>query len=47
MREPHRYVESTEMGGRMIFQADRVEVGVALAPGTFTFQPSTEAYRKQ
>jgi len=35
------------MGGRMIFQAERVEVGVALAPGTFTLQPSTESDRKK
>ena len=47
MRVPHRYIESTEMGGRMIFQAERVEVGVELAPGTFTLQPSTESDRKK
>ena len=45
MRVPHRYVESTEMGGRMIFQVERVEVGVELAPDTFTLQPSTESGR--
>jgi hypothetical protein len=45
MRMPHRYIESTEMGGRMIFQVDRVEVGVELAPDTFTLQPSTESGR--
>ena len=47
MRVPRRYVESTEMGGRIIFQAERVEVGVELAPDTFTLQPSTESDRKQ
>jgi CubicO group peptidase (beta-lactamase class C family) len=45
MRMPHRYMESTEMGGRMIFQVDRVEVGVDLAPDTFTLQPSTASGR--
>ena len=47
MRVPHRYIESTEMGGRMIFQAERVEVGVELPPATFTVQPSTESDRKK
>ena len=47
MRVPHRYIESTEMGGRMIFQVERVEVGVELAPDTFTLQPSTESGRKK
>lgn len=41
MRVPHRYIESTEIGGRMIFQVERVEVGVELAPDTFTLQAST------
>ena len=41
MRVPHRYIESTEMGGRTIFQVERVEVGVELAPDTFTLQPLT------
>ena len=36
-------IAPTEMGGRTIFQAERVEVGVELAPGTFTLQPSTES----
>jgi CubicO group peptidase (beta-lactamase class C family) len=45
MRMPHRYIESTEMGGRMIFQVERVEVGVELAPDTFRLQPSTESGR--
>jgi hypothetical protein len=40
IRVPHRYLESTEIGGRMIFQVERVEVGVKLAPDTFTLQPS-------
>ena len=39
MRVPHRYMESTEIGGRTIFQVERVEVGVQLAPDTFTLQP--------
>lgn len=43
MRVPHRYMESTEMGGRMIVQAERVEVGVELSPDTFTLQPSGES----
>ena len=34
-----------EIGGRMIFQVERVEVGVKLAPDTFTLQPSTESGR--
>jgi hypothetical protein len=41
MRVPHGYIESTDIGGRMIFQVERVEVGVELAPDTFTLQPST------
>ena len=41
MRVFHRYVVSTEMTGRTIFQVERVEVGVKLAPDTFTLQPST------
>ena len=47
MRVPHRYIESTEIGGRMIFQVERVEVGVELAPDTFTLRPSTESGRKK
>ena len=38
MRVPHGYIESTEIGGRMIFQVERVEIGVRLAPDTFTLQ---------
>jgi hypothetical protein len=45
MREPHHYIASTEIGGRMIFQVERIEVGVELAPDTFTLQPSTESGR--
>lgn len=45
MRVPHRYIESPEMGERGIFQVERVEVGIALAPDTFTLQPSTESGR--
>jgi hypothetical protein len=47
MRVPHRSIESTEIGGRMIFQVERVEVGVELAPDTFTLQPSTESGRNK
>jgi hypothetical protein len=38
-RVPYRYVESTEMSGRTIYQVERVEVGVELNPSTFTLQP--------
>ena len=38
-------VVAPQMGRRMIFQVDRVEVGVELAPDTFTLQPSTESGR--
>jgi hypothetical protein len=31
----------SSVGGRMIFQVERVEVGVELAPDAFTLQPST------
>jgi hypothetical protein len=41
MRVPHRCVESTEIGGRMIYQVERVE----LAPDPFTLQPSTDSGR--
>ena len=47
MRVAHRYIESTKMGDRMIFQAERVEVGVALGTGTFALQPSTDSDRKK
>jgi hypothetical protein len=39
-RVPHRYVTSNEMAGRTIFQVERVEVGVDLAPDTFTLLAS-------
>lgn len=45
LRVPHRYVESTEMGGRTIYQVERVEVGAELAPDTFALQPSTASGR--
>ena len=47
MRVPHRCIESTEIGGRMIVQVERAEVGVELAPDTFTIQPSTGSGRKK
>ena len=31
------------MAGRTIFQVDRVEVGLGLAPDTFTLPPCTES----
>jgi hypothetical protein len=43
MRVPYRYVESTEMTGRAIFQVENVEVGVELDPDIFTLQPPTAA----
>ena len=45
MRVPHHYIESTEMGGRTIYQVERVETGVDLAPDTFTLLPSTGSGR--
>jgi CubicO group peptidase (beta-lactamase class C family) len=47
VRVPHRYIVSTEMGGRMIFQVERVEVGPELAPDTFRLQPSTGSSRRK
>jgi len=47
MRVPHRYIESTEIGGRMMFQVERVEVGVDLAPDTFTLEPSAASVRNR
>ena len=41
MRVPHRYMESNDMIGRAIFQVERVEVGVTLAPDIFTLQALT------
>jgi hypothetical protein len=45
MRVPHRYVESTEIAGRTIYHVERVEVGVTLAPETFTLELSTASGR--
>jgi hypothetical protein len=47
MRVPHSYIESTEIGGRMKSQVERVEVGVELAPDTFALQPSTESGQRR
>ena len=41
MRVPHRYVESNDLIGRTIYEVERVEVGVTLAPEIFTLQPLT------
>jgi CubicO group peptidase (beta-lactamase class C family) len=38
MRVPHRYVESNDLIGRTIYEVERVEVGVTLAPELFTLQ---------
>ena len=38
LRVPHRYIESNDFVGRAIYQVERVEVGVELAPDTFTLQ---------
>jgi CubicO group peptidase (beta-lactamase class C family) len=35
MRVPHRYVETAEQTGRIIYDVERVEVGVELSPDTF------------
>ena len=43
MRVPHRYITSNDMTGRVIFQVERVEVGVTLAPDTFELPPSRVA----
>jgi hypothetical protein len=43
VRVPHRYVTSNEVAGRMIFQVERVEVGVELPTDTFTLQPRAES----
>lgn len=40
-------VRSNDPNGRMIFHVERVEVGVKLAPDTFTLQPSTELGREK
>ena len=41
MRVPHRYVESNDLIGRTVYEVERVEVGVTLAPDIFTLQPLT------
>jgi len=41
MRVPHRYVESNDLIGRTIYEVERVEVGVTLAPEVFTLQALT------
>jgi CubicO group peptidase (beta-lactamase class C family) len=38
MRVPHRYITSNETTGRAIFQVERVEVGLTLAPDTFVIK---------
>jgi hypothetical protein len=41
LRVPHRYIESNDFMGRAIYQVERVEVGVELAPDTFTLRAPT------
>jgi hypothetical protein len=41
MRVPHRYIASTDVAGRTIFQVERVEVNVEPPPDSFTLEPST------
>ena len=41
MRAPYRYVVSNDLVGRAIYEVERVEVGVTLAPDTFTRQALT------
>jgi len=41
VRVPHRYVASNDLIGRTIYEVERVEVGVTLAPDTFTRQALT------
>ena len=45
MRVPHYYVSSNDLIGRAIYQVERVEVGVKLAPETFTLEPSPASGR--
>jgi hypothetical protein len=45
MRVPHRYVTSTEISGRMIYQVERVEVNIDLPPDTFALQPTPASDR--
>jgi hypothetical protein len=44
-RVSYRCIESIDMGGRTIYQVERVEVGVELTPDTFTLEPSTASGR--
>jgi CubicO group peptidase (beta-lactamase class C family) len=39
LRVPYRYIESTDVMGRAIYQVERVEVGVELAPDAFALGP--------
>ena len=41
MRVPHRHVASTDLVGRTIYEVERVEVGVTLAPDIFTLRALT------
>ena len=41
MRVPHRYVESNDLIGRTVYEVERVEIGVTLAPEIFTLQALT------
>jgi hypothetical protein len=43
MRVPHRYITSNDTTGRVMFQVERVEVGVTLAPDIFDLPPSRSA----
>ena len=45
MRLPHRYIASTDVAGRTIFQVERVEIGVELPPDTFTIETSATSGR--
>jgi len=41
MRVAYQYVVSTDSIGRTVYEVERVEVGVKLAPDIFTLQPRT------
>jgi hypothetical protein len=43
MRVPHSCTESNETNGRAIYQLERVEVGVTLAPDTFALRATSAA----
>jgi hypothetical protein len=47
MRVPHRYITSSDMTGRAIFQVERVEVGVKFAADTFALEPSAASSRER